>query len=182
MAGKFFRPGVVALGLLGCTAAAEAQPPPAPSPPPPRPAGGAPQRQVIRWPGGWMYVDGPEAIMKQNGTKGSTNVVTDSANGVGNRIVIDNGETPGVTVLRNVRNGVGNSVTVTPKGPVIELQPPPAAYKGRATKFWTKKVKSEVFGCTMYWCPKTKWWFRYDKAADAYQPITSDDALVTGGE
>jgi hypothetical protein len=55
---------------------------------------------------------------------GATTVITNSGNGVGNRIVVNNGGAPGVTILGNVRNGVGNSIIVTPSGPVIELPRP----------------------------------------------------------
>ncbi|MDB5307602.1 MAG: hypothetical protein JWO38_1804 [Gemmataceae bacterium] len=178
MSGTFFRPGVIALGLLGGAVPAPAQPPAAP----------APQRQIVRWPGGWMYLDEPGVIYHDGSAPkpGSTTMIAGSANGVGNRIVVDNDGAPGVTVLRNVRNGVGNSVTVTPAGPVFDLSPragavrPAVEYKGRATKFWTRKVYSEDLGYTMYWCPKTEWWFRYDKKADVYRPIPGDSDPAPG--
>jgi hypothetical protein len=104
---KLFRPAVAALGLLGGLAAAAAAQPAPPAGPAKAPA--APQRQVIRWPGGWLSLDGPEVILRDGAATGSTNVITNSGNGVGNRIVVDNGGVPGVTVLRNVRNGVGTA-------------------------------------------------------------------------
>lgn len=164
MIGIFLGPGVAALGLMGGVAAAQ-------------PPAGGPHAQIIRWPGGWMSLDGPEVIVHQTAPAGSATTITDSANGVGNQIVVDNGGAPGVTVLRNVRNGVGNSVTVTPDGPVIELPPrdpaprPPVEYKGRATKFWTTKVFSPTHGRPLYWCPKTRWWFAYDKGTDTFRPV-----------
>lgn len=171
---KVLCPGVAALGFLGASGVMAAEPPAAPAQAPP-------PRQIIRWPGGWMYVDGPSVIVRQAGSGGSTNVITSSGNGVGNRIVVDNGGTSGVTILQNVRNGIGNSVTVTPAGPVLDLPsrpqpavPPTTEYKGRATKFWTKKIYSEAFDCNLYWCPKTQWWYRYDKAADTYRPLPPD--------
>ena len=48
--------------------------------------------------------------------KGTTNVVTDSGNGVGNTIVLDNDGPSGTTILRNVRNGVGNKLYVQQDG------------------------------------------------------------------
>ncbi len=78
-------------------------------------------RQIIRWPGGWMDLAEPGVIHHDGSERkdASTVVVVNSANGVGNTIVIDNGGSKGATVLHNVKNGVGNSVTVTPKGPVF---------------------------------------------------------------
>jgi len=110
MIGTFLGPGVVVLGLMGGAA-----------PPPAAPA--APHRQIIRWPGGWMYLDEPGVIYRQAAPAGGTTTITDSANGIGNSIVVNNGGNPGVTILRNVRNGIGNTVTVTPAGPVIDLSP-----------------------------------------------------------
>jgi hypothetical protein len=132
-----------------------------------------------------MYLDEPGVIYRDGAPAGSTTTITNSANGVGNHIVVDNGGSPGVTILRNVRNGVGNSVTVTPEGPVIDLTPknlaprpgaaptrPAVEYKGRGTKFWTKKVFSTAYGCNLFWCPKTRWWFAYDKSTDTYKPVS----------
>ena len=115
MTSKILCPGVFALGLLGCAIAASAAPPSAP----------AQQRQIIRWPGGWMYLDEPGVIYHDAAAPktGSTTAISGSANGVGNKIVVDNGKSSGVTVIRNSRNGVGNSVTVTPSGPVFETTP-----------------------------------------------------------
>lgn len=120
--------GVAVLGLMtGFVAAADTPAPPAKekSPTP------DPSRKIVRWPGGWMYLDAPGVIYHdstpspKSGVAGATNVIMDSANGVGNSITIDNGGKPGVTVLRNVRNGIGNKITVTPDGPVIELPAKP---------------------------------------------------------
>ncbi len=147
------RKTLAALGLIGASAAAASaqQQPDAPAPPavapvapvapppaaipeplppaaarvaPAAPPVGVPQREVIRWPGGWMYLDGPEVIVRHGSTTTtsgrSSTVVSGAANGFGNSIVVDNGGSPGVTVIRNSRNGVGNSITVTPDGPVFE--------------------------------------------------------------
>jgi len=82
-------------------------------------------RKFVRWPGGWMYLDEPGVIYHDDTAPkggGSMNIITDSANGIGNSIVID-GQTKGTTILRNARNGIGNSITVTPKGPIIDVTP-----------------------------------------------------------
>ena len=122
--------GMAALGLLGGMAAAQAKPAE-----PVKAADAAKagkkvdvERKIVRWPGGWMYLDTPGVIYHDGSPKpGAANVIMDSGNGVGNKIVLDTGDGPGVTVIRNVRNGVGNTLTVTPKGPVIELPPEPKA-------------------------------------------------------
>lgn len=113
MNSKILCPGVIALGLLGSSVLAG------------DPAVPALNRQIIRWPGGWMYLDEPGVIYRDGSVQKtvSTTVITGSANGIGNKIVVDNGKSSGTTILQNVRNGAGNSVTVTPSGPVIEAKP-----------------------------------------------------------
>jgi hypothetical protein len=44
-------------------------------------------------------------------------------------------------------------------------------YKGRAAKFWAKKVYDEDLGCNVYWSAKDRLWFRYDKRGDAYRSL-----------
>jgi hypothetical protein len=143
---------------------------------PPEPAQAPPPRPINRAADGWTLRDNTGVIVRAPAKEGSTTVITGSANGIGNRIVVDNGGTPGVTIIQNVRNGVGNSVIVTPKGPVIDLSEkarlaPTVEYKGRATKFWSRKVFSETMDCNLYWCPKTQWWFKYDNKDDVYRPL-----------
>ena len=91
---------------------------------PAAPAAPAARPQVIRWPGGYMVMNGPEVIVRHAGPPAggvnvrgtrSTNVVTNSGNGFGNTIVVSNGSGGGgVTVVRNARNGVGNRLIVDP--------------------------------------------------------------------
>jgi hypothetical protein len=103
------------LGLLAVGLPGSAQQPSVPEQAPP-------PRQIMRLPNGWILWDGPGVIVRVQGkdTEGATTTIVNSANGVGNRIVVNNGGASGVTVLQNVRNGVGNTVIVTPSGPVIE--------------------------------------------------------------
>ncbi|MBA4190363.1 MAG: hypothetical protein C0467_20440 [Planctomycetaceae bacterium] len=91
---------LVALGGLGSTAYAQLPP-----------ATVAPQTpQVIKWPGGYMVMNGSEVIIRSTGPGGSsTNLVTGSGNGIGNKIVVSGGA-GGVTVVQNARNGIGNQI------------------------------------------------------------------------
>jgi hypothetical protein len=96
---RFVRRTLVAmLAVGGVAAAASAQPP-----------GTAPQ--VIRWPGGYMVMNGPEVIVRQAGAPGvSSTTLNGVANGVGNKVVVS-GRT-GTTVVTNSRLGFGNSVVI----------------------------------------------------------------------
>ncbi len=107
------RTGLAALAALGgLAAAASAQPVPA------TPA--TPEPQVIKWPGGYMIVNGRETIVRQSSAGRSTNVITGSGNGVGNRIVVDGGP-GGVTVVSGSRNGVGNKLVLNPDDLLLDL-------------------------------------------------------------
>jgi len=107
------RTGLATLAALGGLAtAASAQPVPA--------TATSPEPQVVKWPGGYMVVNGREMILRQSGSGRSTNVISGSGNGVGNRIVVDSGS-GGVTVVSGSRNGVGNKIVVNPDDPLIDL-------------------------------------------------------------
>ncbi len=119
------RTGLAALAALGGLAAvAHAQlPAPLPAPVVPVPVApgvpGAPQ--VIKWPGGYMIMNGSEMILRSTGPAGSsTNVITGSGNGVGNRIVVSGG-TGGTTIVKNSRNGIGNQLITDPNDVLIDL-------------------------------------------------------------
>ena len=105
------RIGLAALAAGGLAAAASAQPPAAPA---------TPEPQVIKWPGGYMVINGREVIMRQNGTGPSTNVISGAGNGVGNRIVVDGGA-GGVTIVSGSRIGVGNKLVVDPDDLLLDL-------------------------------------------------------------
>src|SRR5262249_58998890 len=130
------------------------------------PAPATPQApQVIKWPGGYMVMNGPEVIVRSTTPGGgSTNLITGSGNGVGNKSGVRGG-TGGVTVVSGARNGIGNQLIVDPADLLIDLDallagtkpaapafapvaPPAAAappsYKGKASPFWTKKMFSEA--------------------------------------
>lgn len=172
-------PAIAALGFVGAIAIA--------ADPPAKDAAKTvktpdPSRKIIKWPGGWMYVDEPGVIYHDNSApKGpSMNLIENSGNGIGNSIIID-GSAPGTTVIKNSRNGIGNTLRVTPEGPVIDLSAKPAVkldmnrYKGKDAKFWSKKVHSDALRCDLFWCPKAELWFKYDKFADLYLPVTAKD-------
>ena len=73
------RASAAALAAVGLAAAAAAQLPPPPA---------APQApKVVKWPGGYMILNGPEVIVRNTSPDGgSTNLVTGSGNGFGNRV------------------------------------------------------------------------------------------------
>lgn len=138
--------------------------------------------QVIRWPGGSLTLDnpgGPEVVIRRPGTDGrSTNVITGSGNGFGNRIVVSNGGAGGTTIIRNSRNGWGNRIVVDPEDEVIELPArapaaarPPVRYPEDG-KFWTQKVWSDAVGANVYWSPADRAWYRFRADDDSYHPVT----------
>lgn len=95
--------------------------------PGPAPLLAATQPQVVRWPGGYMIMNGPEVVVRHNRTSTgrSTNLVTGSGNGFGNTIVVDNGPGGGgVTVVKNARNGIGNRLIVGPDDLLLDLDLP----------------------------------------------------------
>lgn len=103
----------------------------------------------------------------------STNIIRNSGNGFGNRIVIDNGPGGGngVTILDNVRNGIGNRVMINNPGSTIILG---TKSMPRATFVWTEKKFSHDLGCTLYWHEKDRSWYRYDALKDVFQMVPLD--------
>jgi hypothetical protein len=68
-----------------------------------------------------MVMNGPEVIMRTTGPAGSsTNVVTGSGNGFGNRIVVSGGA-GGTTIVQNSRNGIGNRLITNPNDVLIDV-------------------------------------------------------------
>jgi hypothetical protein len=53
---------------------------------------------------------------------------------------------------------------------------PAPSYQGKAHPFWSQKVFSDTYDCNLYWCPKTKLWFRYVADDDAYRPVPDQPA------
>jgi hypothetical protein len=216
---------VAAIGGLAAAAYADLPQLPAPPMQPPTPpaqvvaplavtptlAPTAPQAattpQVVKWPGGYMVINGSEVIVRNNGVAGgSTNVVTGSGNGFGNRIVVSGGA-GGTTIVKNARNGVGNQLLIDPTDDLIDLDalmaglqpvapvappapavapaptppnvampPAPPSYKGKATAFWSKKAFSDAYDCNLYWDLTTKLWFRYGAEDDTYRPVPTQPA------
>jgi len=99
-------------------------PPPAqtlPSVPVP-PAPTQPKPQAFTWPGGSVIVNGPEVILRTTGPRGlSSNVITGSGNGIGNRIVVGNGGAGGTTYLHGSRNGIGNRIVIDSGDLLIDI-------------------------------------------------------------
>ena len=117
------RNGLAALAALGgfATAANAQLPQPLPVVPiPVLPAvPGAPQ--VIKWQGGFLVMNGPEIIVRNTTPGGnSTNVVTNSGNGFGNKIVVSGGP-GGVTIVKNARNGFGNQLITDPNDVLVDV-------------------------------------------------------------
>jgi hypothetical protein len=106
---------LTAVGVVAVTAHAQL-PPAAPA---------APQTpQVIKWPGGYMILNGPEVILKNTTPGGgSTNLITGSGNGIGNKIVVDGGA-GGLTIVKNARNGIGNRLVINPDDILLDLDLP----------------------------------------------------------
>ncbi len=143
-----------------------------------------------------MVLNGSEVIMRTKSPGGSTNLITNSGNGFGNRLVISGG--PGVTVVQNARNGIGNRLVLDPDELLIDLdqivpgmklgqRSPPlpglpvvdgkrdvvASYKGKENKFWTKREYHDSYDCNLYWDPSTKQWFRYYLDDDIFRPVAT---------
>ena len=99
---------LAALAVGGVAAAASAQQP-----------GATPQ--VVRWPGGYMVMNGPEVIVRQSGTGTSTTMLSGVGNGVGNKVVVSNGRAGGTTVITNSRLGFGNSIVIDDEEWLLDL-------------------------------------------------------------
>lgn len=114
------RNGLVAvLALGGFAVAAHAQPPAPVQPVPVQAVPGAPQ--VFKWPGGYMIMNGSEVIVRSTSPNGSsTNLITGSGNGIGNKIVVSGGA-GGTTIVQGARNGIGNKLIVDPNDLLIDL-------------------------------------------------------------
>jgi len=178
------RAGLAATAATVALATVHAQPPAVPAPPP----------QVIQWPGGWMKIDGQEMILRNAAPgRGTTNIISNSGNGFGNKILVGGGSGGGTTIISNSRNGVGNQIVLDPEDWVFDLGPwtPPAArpvplpaplpppvavpappaYAGKANAFWKVKGFSEELDCNIYWSADDKMWFRYHADGDQYRPL-----------
>ena len=128
-------------------------------------------------------VPGP---MITESTNGSTTVIENAGNGVGNTIVTENGGPGGgTTVIRNARNGFGNRVIIQNGGRCVELgscPPPDVGGVGagfdwrdfvpmdRPTLNWTARRYDRNLGCWMYWSPRDFGWYWYDATRTAYRP------------
>lgn len=98
---RFVRRTVLAMLTVGGAAAVAGAQQPAAGP------------QVVRWPGGYMVMNGPDVIVRQAGVPGtSSTTLRGVANGVGNKVVVSNGRAGGTTVVTNSRLGFGNSIVI----------------------------------------------------------------------
>lgn len=121
------RTGLAALAALGglATTAYAQLPPTAAVPQTP---------QVVKWPGGYVVMNGSEVIVRSTGPGGSsTNLVTGSGNGFGNKIVVSGGA-GGTTIVQNARNGIGNQLITDPDELLIDLDALLGGTKPRCAK------------------------------------------------
>lgn len=121
------RTGLAALAALGglATTAYAQLPPTAAVPQTP---------QVVKWPGGYVVMNGSEVIVRSTGPGGSsTNLVTGSGNGFGNKIVVSGGA-GGTTIVQNARNGIGNQLITDPDDLLLDLDALLGGAKPRCAK------------------------------------------------
>lgn len=99
------------------------------------------------------------------------NVISSAGNGVGNRIVVDNGGQPGesLTILSGVRHGYGNVLLIRPAGKLADI--PGLYYRGKANGFWTQRAYSRQHQCQVYWDPVSWMWYTYHAQEDCYLPV-----------
>ena len=117
------------------------------------------------------------AVIPQVPVTKRTNIIRNSANGVGNRIVIDNGPSNGqggVTIVDNVRNGYGNKVIVNNPGETVIIG---GKCYPKAKFSWTNTQYRNDMRCWLYWSPRDRSWFRYNAATEHFQcvPLDFDD-------
>jgi hypothetical protein len=103
----------------------------------------------------------------------SRTTVRGVGNGTGNSIVIDNGGGGGTTVIENSRNGVGNRLVIVDGEVVTDVQAP-APPRGQAARFGEMRFYSVLHGAMLYWCPRTLAWYRYDPDQGRYVRATWD--------
>jgi hypothetical protein len=101
------------------------------------------------------------------------NVIQSSANGFGNAVIVGNsGCRPGscATVITNSRNGVGNRVVIVNNGQQLIVDDT-SCYHGRNNVFWSTQRYCDPVGCSVYYCPQSRHWYRYVSAEDCYRPV-----------
>ena len=45
---------------------------------------------------------------------------------------------------------------------------------GRDWKGWTNRFYCKEFGCYLYWCEESRWWYRYDERHERYHPLSEE--------
>jgi hypothetical protein len=116
----------------------------------------------------WMFASQSTTLCAQTTSprKGSTTIISNSGNGIGNTIIVSGADKASVKIL-NSRNGLGNQILVQ-GGKVIDLNK--LRYPGKNKRFWTKQKWDRELATNLYWCPTTNLWFRYHGADDSYRP------------
>jgi len=143
--------------LAGLGFVAYGDEPPAPEKPAPKAEGPAPK-------------DDPAPAKPRPPLPGkSRTVISNTGNGFGNTIIVDNGGAGrGEVIISNTRNGVGNRLIIS--GREVELPPAPV-HKGKDNRFWSFRVWCEELECLIYWDPRALTWYSYHPASDTYRPV-----------
>lgn len=110
-----------------------------------------------------------EPPLRQLESPRSSNRLSGVANGLGNTIIIDNGNGSSKTVLENSRNGTGNRIVIQDGQVVTDLSPLQRPRCDRA-QFGDIKFYSPMHHTTLYWNPRTLSWYRFDTDQGDYVP------------
>lgn len=94
-------------------------------------------------------------------------VTTTQIRGSGNSVTVTSNGSGSIRVSTHDR-GQNNQVIVTHNGKII--LPKEISYAGKDNKFWSHKKWDAELKQTLYYCAKTKLWFRYHDDKEAYRP------------
>ncbi len=43
---------------------------------------------------------------------------------------------------------------------------------GRDWKEWSRRFFCREYGCYLYWCEESRWWYRYDERCERFRPLS----------
>jgi len=100
-------------------------------------------------------------------------LIQGAGNGLGNKVSVSGS---GTTVIQGSRWGVGNVIEVENEGASVRITDEGVTVNGvpmtaTPNRFWSKRVWSKECGDYLYFSPKTKSWYRFDRADRAYYPL-----------